>query len=928
MSRTNKRLAATSSILVVAAALALSLVGAGPPSEKDFKADDAVETLAVTIQVGADGDDLTEPVALDLGLGFPFWLHPIGRGPDEPAPFGAVPQEASERGQIAAGSSATFTFRAKGDPGLDALQVTPQLLAGLRVSDIARVGFSSRGASDWSLAGYEISINGKPFASGKPGAAAATLSDADRAKVADLDAKIAVANKDVADLQDLIKTGLATDADRTQLTTVEASLKSLLKDKEKLTGGAGPILKAKTAQDAARQKLTDLNLKITPLQAEQANLAELVRTQLATADDRQRLDDLTATLAQLTTEKNRLQGQLDGKYPWFVDSEFRSPWRGPAEVKSGRVTLVTQTHAGADTSNYVYLRTGGHKYLLGSPSTPLTGTGGPQIFALDLLAGPLTAADMRGWALGMVGQPAHYGQSPDRWHPQRLIVEIDGRVVYDSEDSNLDRRSLEAIRLVPPAHFNKDGQIMANTPISRETFVWEAGKGAGLDEKGAVLPLPQPTDPTFPEPEPGLPDQIPPTPEPLPPDVPADQQPPSDFPGELPIPPDDVVIPGGWWIVPGVEPWGPGGGPGGWGPGDWGPGGGPGGGLVAGLADLLAQIWQQLGWLAGLVGPPPQVQSPQITAGWRVGDNFTITWQVVGDENSVDHYQVSLVPVRPDLANPYPGPSIALGTTPRGVHTLTAPLAALPPGVDVPGLFLAPVVSAIPINPLQLTVNSQPGPAHTIFRAGSVAVEQPFLSAGRTRFWHIPPGFPPGSFAPPLPGADLFPVPAVWNPLGISPGPTPGTRSVWEAGPVVSHNAIAFDPATPGRHVGVQPLMVGDITLVGMTAQLPAGRRRLVAHLGFLGGAGATGTANARMYCCWYDAFDNPVFAYHPVPGVPGLPKFANSADPMPSPLEMVVDPADAPTATHLHIQIRVNGGPFDANHPPGLFGVRLVPEP
>ena len=44
MSRTNKRLAATSSILVVAAALALSLVGAGPPSEKDFKADDAVET--------------------------------------------------------------------------------------------------------------------------------------------------------------------------------------------------------------------------------------------------------------------------------------------------------------------------------------------------------------------------------------------------------------------------------------------------------------------------------------------------------------------------------------------------------------------------------------------------------------------------------------------------------------------------------------------------------------------------------------------------------------------------------------------------------------------------------------------------------------------------------------------------------------------
>lgn len=926
MSRTNKRLAATSSILVLAAALVLSLVDAGPPSDKDFKADDAVETLAVTIQVGADGDDLTEPVALDLGLGFPFWLGPVGRGPDEPAPFGAVPQEASERGQIAAGSSATFTFRAKGDPGLDALQVTPQLLAGLRVSDIARVGFSSRGASNWSLAGYEININGKPFASGKPGAAAAALSDADRGKVAELDAKIAAVNKDLSDLQDLVKTGLATDADRTQLANAEASLKSLLKDKEKLTGGAGPVLKAKTAQDAALQKLADLNLKITPLQTERADLAELVRTQLATADDRQRLEDLTSTLAQLTSEKARLEGQLDGKYPWFVDAEFRSPWRGQAEVKSARVTLVTQTHAGADTSNYVYVRTGGHKYQLSSPTTPLTGTAGPQVFALDLLAGPLTAADMRGWALGMLAQPTHYGQTPDRWHPQRLIVEIDGRVVYDSEDSDLDRRSLEAIRLIPPAHFNKDGQIVANTPISRETFVWEAGKGAGLDEKGGVLPLPQPTDPTFPEPEPGLPDQIP-TPEPLPPDVPADQQPPTDFPGELPLPPEDAGVPaGGWWLGidwgPGPGPWGPGGwGPGGWGPGDGGPGGG-------GLADLLAQIWQQLGWLAGLMGPPPQIQNPEITAGWRVGGNFTITWQVVGDENSVDHYQVSLVPVRPDLANPFPGPSIALGTTPRGVHTLTAPLGPLPPGVNVPGLFLAPVVSAIPINPLQLTTNSQPGPARAIFRAGSVAAEQPFLSNLRTRFWHIPPAYPPGAFAPPLPGADPFPVPAVWHPLGISPGPTPGTRSVWEAGPVVSHNAIAFDPANPGRHVGAQPLMAGDTILVGMTAPLPAGRRRLVAHLGFLGGAGATGTANARMFCCWYDAFGTPVFAYHPVPGVPGLPKFANSADPMPTPFEMVVDPADAPTATSLRIQFRIGGGPFDANHPPALFGVRLIPEP
>jgi hypothetical protein len=340
-------------------------------------------------------------------------------------------------------------------------------------------------------------------------------------------------------------------------------------------------------------------------------------------------------------------------------------------------------------------------------------------------------------------------------------------------------------------------------------------------------------------------------------------------------------------------------------------------------------LWQQLGWLPPLVGPPPQIQNPQITVGWRVGDNFTVTWQVVGDENAVDHYQVSLVPVRPDLANPYPGPSIPLATSPRGVHTVTAVIGALPAGVDVPGLFLAPVVSAIPVNPLYMTVNSQPGPARTIFRAGSIAAEQPVFSVGRTRWWHVLPPFPPGAFTPPLPGANPFPVPFLWHPLGISPGPTPGTRSVWEAGPVVSHNAIAFDPATPGRHVGIQPLLPGDSILVSMTAPMPAGKRRLVAHVGYLGGAGAMGTSTTRLYCCWHNGFGVPLFAYPAVPVIPGPPLSASSADPMPAPLEMVVNPADAPPgATHLRIMVRLTGGPFDASHPPALFGMRLIPEP
>ena len=49
------------------------------------------------------------------------------------------------KAKIDAKSSATFTFSVKADDGQDALRMTPQLLAGLRVRDIARVGRERRG---------------------------------------------------------------------------------------------------------------------------------------------------------------------------------------------------------------------------------------------------------------------------------------------------------------------------------------------------------------------------------------------------------------------------------------------------------------------------------------------------------------------------------------------------------------------------------------------------------------------------------------------------------------------------------------------------------------------------------------------------------------------------------------------------------------
>ncbi|MFH1922979.1 MAG: hypothetical protein ABIP48_24205 [Planctomycetota bacterium] len=415
------------------------------PARADFFLDvdaepaERIDTLAVQIDVGAEGDDLSEPVALDLGLGFPFWLHPVGRAESEPAPFGAIPQEATVTGGVPAGTSATFTFSAVAEAGQDALQATPQLLAGVQVSDIARIGFAGRGASGWRLSGYRIEINGRLFAS-----------------------------NDAVDLA------------------------------------------AREAQESARFELAELGMTIAPLQAERAELRSLEEAALAGEEDLERLAAVEVELAPLVARRQWLAGQVEGRYCWFSDSSFHSPWREEASIASAKITLVTPTHPGADTQNHVYFRTGGRKYLLNAEGDPISGLSPSQEFELDLLAGPLVAADVRGHAVGMLAHASPFAAAPDRWHPQRMLVELDGRVVYDSDASPVDHDSLEAIRVIPPAHVGEDGQVVVNGPTARETFVWVAGQGMGLDlVEGGALPLPADDDPAFPEPEPGLVDADP-----------------------------------------------------------------------------------------------------------------------------------------------------------------------------------------------------------------------------------------------------------------------------------------------------------------------------------------------------------------------------------------------------------------------------------
>jgi hypothetical protein len=872
MSRLFRNFAAVVAVLLLATIVAWSLGGGTNQPETDFKANEFVERIFVKIDVGAEGDDLAEPIALHLGLGFPLWLHPVGRNAEESPPFGAVPQQAITGTEVRAGESAMFTFEVKGENGQDTYRTTPQLLANLRVSDIASVGFASAGKSNWVLAGYEIKINGKVFASGK---------------------------------------------------------------------GSESV---KTAQDAARQKLAEVQPKFETARAEWVELTKLVKTKLATADDQSRLDEMGPSIAALLAQKRKLEGQLEGRYPWFEDGAFRAVGRDQVSVKSARVTVVTAPHTFADTQNYVYFQTGGRKYLLSSPDNPLTGTAGPQRFILDLQAGPLTAADLRGWALGMLGSANPYGTTPDRWHPLRLFVEIDGRVVYDSEESDLDRSSLEAIRLVPPVHKDQEGKLVTNTPLVREAFLWEAGKGLGLDQKGIVVAFPDSDKATYP-----LPERT---------DVKSNQDTKPGtgstelFPGESKLAAGQGAVdpggdPGSAYRDPRYEDGGTYGGGGsryedG---GSYGSGGyrdpgyqdggsyrDPGyadGGGYSGAASQGGGLtfnfnwWINKGVIPKPYGAPPQVQNVRLLPGkWRADHTFTVTWTVSGDERAVAHYQVSLLPIVPHAANPFAGPSIPLGTSPRGTWTVSGTLGALPAGIDVRTLFLAPVVTAIPVDPTVLTPHAPPGPARMIFPTGTSTNADfqphlgkgPPLGAGGSRFtflWANPP------------------TPPHAHPLSGYEPPLATARAVWPAGAVESASGTLFEaPPGYGQHVGVRRKM-GDTTKVYLYVPKTAfagAPHNVVAQVGFAGGTGAGGFVKSRMHFQWMKA-DHTIagpITYDPPLGFAA--RQAVGGGPM-APFNHTVNPALAPAAAnYLSIRVEISGDAVDPAHPPVLLGVRLVP--
>ncbi len=591
---------------------------------------DDVRELVVELTVGAGSDELDEPVGLDLGLGFPFWLHPLGRDdrleksfsitidnadgdqdfhyyldaesqtvkagdvlkhesdepmlvqfhdgndrvektllngefhvgintetklwdlfPSEPSrieegpvPFGAIPQLSTAGKTLAPGKSASFTFQLKGDPAQDRFRTSAQLLDGIKVGDISRIGFIGRGQANWILAGYEIHINDELFA---------VNDEVDRG-----------ANDDHVDIRKR---------------------------------------KVELAADAA-----ELSQKISDLRA-------LEDAALASPEEIKNLAGLVEELKPLSKSLKWLEGQIEASYPWFIESEFEQEQRSANLIK---IRLETEDHKGADTRNHGYFRVGGRKYQIASFHRPLHHKLNPQVIELDPVAAPLTISDANDIALGMLANGFAYEDVPDRWHPKRVAVEVDGKVIYDSDEVKRDKESLKAICIIPPSHLDGDGQLVDNAKhSSREVFLWQPGSDLGIAPDAGTSPD---NDPAKPEPS----DEANSNPENS-----ANNSNGNAQNGENNFQSDNGQYDGADWNSGNQDYGRPD-------PSNWGG----------------SQNQQTPGTYATPLGLQLAVGNVGIAQGWRLDHEFTIRWDAFGDETQVAFYEVDLLAFSPQDPRP------------------------------------------------------------------------------------------------------------------------------------------------------------------------------------------------------------------------------------------------------------------------------------
>jgi hypothetical protein len=447
--------------------------------------------------------------------------------------------------------------------------------------------------------------------------------------------------------------------------------------------------------------------------------------------------------------------------------------------------------------------------------------------------------------------------------------------------------------LIPPVHLDQDGKFVSNKEHTvREVYVWEAGKGLGLDPDGAPLPLPDAEDPGYPEAEPGLPEDM-------------DQgEPGAEVLPDEGFPQDDGFGPDEGF--PGEDDWYPPDDGSGGGGGFWPPGGGGGGGLWP-----LPWPWPPGGGAdPPPAGDPPQVTNVRFTSGWKTNDTFHLEWDVTGDESLVNQYRITLFTFQPELANPA---SVQIDTKTAPVGSRSTTLAAGGPMVGV-DYFVALVSAELTDG----TVHADWSPARAVFPPST----DPIVN----RLQIMPLVFrfqPQGAGPPPWQTGPIA--------LGSEPG---GPRAVWTFGREQSHIDFEFDDPFPGPawNVALRPHLTDarmefPLATAFFVPPGPPRKFKFVAYVGFAKGKGAVNTADFDVATQllkvgglpWLSIMF-PVTVTHPLGGVPQpMKKIEFSFD--------SAAPGMGPGLYILQIAARVQGGESDADHPPAYFGARFIPD-
>ena len=146
------------------------------------------------------------------------------------------------------------------------------------------------------------------------------------------------------------------------------------------------------------------------------------------------------------------------------------------------------------------------------------------------------------------------------------------------------------------------------------------------------------------------------------------------------------------------------------------------------------------------------------------------------------------------------------------------------------------------------------------------------------------------------------------------------------SGPALAHNAVMFADPKPAWTVAARTGTADkSVNLQFRAANLRQGSYRLVAYFGFIGSGKQSNKASVQMRSRLYgDDPKSPTWT-----GTRSASLASSAAgEAMPlKRLEQDIDTSDlVAKQINLHVNFSVAGGKADPQHPPALFGVRLVP--